>query len=485
MVSKLRMMFLVLVVLGSFCHRAAADGAFIWREGADLREPSQKAIILHKDGVQDMVLQVKYSGPAKEFCWLVPVPATPKLQAVDPDAFAELSLYTQQRMRWGSKQAEAPSVEVVERKKVGIFDTAVLKATDAAELQQWLAKHGFQFPADRKDVLEYYARKAWVFTAIRIDPAELTEEVEAKLHEGSLQPLLFTFNTKEIVYPLYISSINAGQTQLLLFVLAEAPVFHPWCATDNALTRETPGTVPNDQTTQAFTEVWHDQKYYRRITAEEFPKCGAILQRMKGDRWFLTRLDGLFTSEMMIDDLLIKPDPGPDRAKAVVPFITRVRIMYAAQAAEGGNYQSLNDSDRATAVAWVRSRNQVLSHVEGRRGMSRLFKEMEGDPIPTGWERRILQLRPAWIERLDDYERQCLLRSAVMLHRRLAAQRAASSDPDRATLYYRQIDKAAMEACCHVLGKAMPNYVGWESGLRQWQGIEADLGRAATRKKTD
>lgn len=485
MVCRLPIISLVLAVLGGFCHSALADGAFIWRKGADLHEPSQKAIILHKDGVQDMVLQVKYSGPAKEFCWLVPVPVTPKLQAVDQDAFAELSLYTQKRMKWGYREGDVPSVEVVERKKVGIFDTAVLKATDAAELQQWLAKHGFQFPADRKDVIEFYARKAWVFTAIRIDPAELTDDIETKLHKGTLQPLLFTFNTKEIVYPLYISSINAGTTQLLLFVLSDTPVFHPWCASDNAPRWATAETNPSDEMKQAFTETWHDRPYYRRITSEELPKCRAMLKRMKGDRWFLTRLDGLFTPEMMVDDLTIKPDSGPDVSKVVVPFATRVRIMYAVQAAAGGNYQNLTDSDRTVAVEWARSNNKVLTHVTGREGMARLFKDMEGDPVPTGWDRRKLHIRPAWIKRLGEYERQCLLRSALMLHCRLVVQRASSSDPDQATLYYRQIDKAAMEACCHVLSKSVPEYHGWESYQPHWQTIEDDLGRSAVRKKSD
>lgn len=480
MTSRLLTSSLVLVIIGSFCGSALADGAFIWRKGADLHEPSQKAIILHKDGVQEMVLQVKYSGPAEEFCWLVPVPSTPKLQTVDPDVFAELSLYTQQRRRWGKRQGDVPSVEVVERKRVGIFDTAVLKSTDAKAIQQWLTKHGFEFPANRQDVLEFYARKEWVFSAIRIDQSELTADIEAKLHEGTLQPLLFTFTTKEIVYPLYISSVNAGTTQLLLFVLSDMPVFHPWCATDNAPVWATAHLRPKYDMGRRFTEAWDNRAYYRRVTAEELPKCRAILKRMKDDRWFLTRLDGLFTPEMMVDDLTIRPDPGQDTLKAVAPFVTRVRIMYAIGAAGGGNYAGLGDTDRNAAVGLTRANNEVHSHVYGRQGMSGMFKLMEDDPIPSGWDRGKLHLRPAWIERLDAYERQCLLRSALMLHRRLVAQRASSSDPDQATLYYRQIDKAAMKACCHVLGKSVPEYNGWDSYQRHWQVIEDAL---AARKK--
>ena len=485
MSCKRRIILCTLIVLAGSCRSALADGGFIWHKGADLHEPSQKAIILHKDGVQDLILQVKYSGPAKEFCWIVPVPATPKLQAVDQDVFAELSLYTQKRMRWGYRQAKAPPVEVLARKKVGIFDTAVIKATDAAAIQQWLRKHGFQFPADRKDVLESYARKQWLFTAIRIDPAELTEDVEAKLHRGTLHPLLFTFRTKEIVYPLHISSINAGQTQLLLFVLSDAPVFHPWLAAGNAPRWAAKDQGPSDRMKQDFAEAWHGRTYYRRITRDELPKCRAILKRMKADRWFLTRLDGLFYPAMMVDDLTIKPDPGPDASgRAHAAFATRMRMMYAIQAAAGGNYRHLFSPDHGNSneeTARQRMINRVHGHVEARPGMSRLFRKMESDPVPTGWDRSKLHLRPAWIERLDEYERQCLLRSALMLHRQLVVRRASSFDPDQATLYYRRIDKAAMEACCHALAQPVPEYRSWESYQHHWQAIEHAVGRIAAR----
>ena len=46
---------------------ARADGCFVWNRGADLYEPSQKAIIHWHRGTETMVLQVKYEGPAEDF----------------------------------------------------------------------------------------------------------------------------------------------------------------------------------------------------------------------------------------------------------------------------------------------------------------------------------------------------------------------------------------------------------------------------------
>jgi hypothetical protein len=43
------------------------DGFFVfrWNKEKDISEPTQKAIILHEQGREDLILQVKYEGPAK------------------------------------------------------------------------------------------------------------------------------------------------------------------------------------------------------------------------------------------------------------------------------------------------------------------------------------------------------------------------------------------------------------------------------------
>lgn len=51
----------VLLVV-SATYDVRADGCFVWRKGADLNEPSQKAIIYWNDDREVLVLQVKYEG---------------------------------------------------------------------------------------------------------------------------------------------------------------------------------------------------------------------------------------------------------------------------------------------------------------------------------------------------------------------------------------------------------------------------------------
>ena len=71
------------VVLGwSATLPALADGCFVfrWNKSIDINEPTQKAIIVHDAGREDLLLQVKYEGPLEEFGWLIPCRACPQLR---------------------------------------------------------------------------------------------------------------------------------------------------------------------------------------------------------------------------------------------------------------------------------------------------------------------------------------------------------------------------------------------------------------------
>src|SRR5215475_12611092 len=73
------------------------DGCFVfrWNKEKDINEPTQKAIILHDQGREDLILQVKYEGPAEDFGWLIPVPGQPEVRKGSMEPFYELSRLTQ------------------------------------------------------------------------------------------------------------------------------------------------------------------------------------------------------------------------------------------------------------------------------------------------------------------------------------------------------------------------------------------------------
>src|SRR6266481_3113518 len=80
-----------------------ADGCFVfrWNKQKDINEPTQKAIIFHDQSQEDLILQVKYEGPAEDFGWLIPVPGQPDVRKGSMQPFYELSRLTQKKFLEG------------------------------------------------------------------------------------------------------------------------------------------------------------------------------------------------------------------------------------------------------------------------------------------------------------------------------------------------------------------------------------------------
>ncbi len=275
---------IVLCVLAPAGARAGADGCFVWRKGVDINEPSQKAIILHHAGREDLILQVKYSGPVAEFGWLVPVPGKPAVEKADMKCFYELSRYFQAANRYGRRKAGG-GVTVIERKTVGAYDVAVLSATDPGALTGWLTKNRFNWPKDRQDVLDHYVRKKWFFVAVRINLARADDDTAERLRTGELHPLKISFDTPRCVYPLKISSVNRGGTEVHVYVIAAGPLVCPRMD----FFSETPPRLMKEARPGAG-----------------FRACEKALPRMKGKSWFVLKHAAMFFPETM-QDLVFQP----------------------------------------------------------------------------------------------------------------------------------------------------------------------------------
>jgi hypothetical protein len=243
-----------ILVLGLLaCTLARADGCFVhpvWNKQKDINEPTQKAIILHDQGREDLVLQVKYEGPADDFGWLVPVPGLPEVRKGSMDCFYELSRLTQ--AHWGDGQvplashglsramgaAKEEAVKVIEIKTVGAYEIAVLSTRNAASLSDWLNAHQFVFPKDKQAILDAYIQKQWYFVAARVNPerngftlkselpkhANISPTTRKQLAKGELHPLVISFPSEKCSFPLAISAVNGKPSEVSLCVLSAEPL---------------------------------------------------------------------------------------------------------------------------------------------------------------------------------------------------------------------------------------------------------------------
>lgn len=202
-----------------------ADGCFVWKwnKDADIREPAQKAIILYDGEREHLILQVKFEGSVTNFGWLIPVPGRPEVAEASMESFYELSRIVQQRIRPrdAGDNKEQPGVEVIEIKTVGVYQTAILAATDSKALKTWLKTNEFNPPERGDQILQEYIGRDWHIVAVRINaPRSAAADTVAKLHTGELHPLKISFDTKGCLYPLKISSLNGNDTVVHIYTIS-------------------------------------------------------------------------------------------------------------------------------------------------------------------------------------------------------------------------------------------------------------------------
>ena len=196
----------------------SADGGYFPRPGYWVYPGQQKAIILHEDNTETMILTSNFRGNAKDLVWIIPTPTKPEVTKANEEIFNNIARLTQQRYDYGygygamMKAAVAETstgVVVIESKKVDYYDVKVLLATSSDELVKWFKDNDYDYLEDYSYVLNYYIQKGWYFTAIKISPeSQNAVEIMQDLKEGHPTPVKLVFLSDKIVFPLKISSIE-------------------------------------------------------------------------------------------------------------------------------------------------------------------------------------------------------------------------------------------------------------------------------------
>lgn len=207
---------------------AAADGVFFPDEKSYLRyhqrqminEAEQTAVVVFREGTENLVISPRFSGPYQRFAWIVPVLLRPQISKVDGALFHELAalltpVWVPMRPGESTRAQKGEDVTVVERKQVGAYEVAVLDARDASALARWLRTNGFAVPSAAQAPIRAHIRERWTFVAARVT----IPSAQKALHEGTLPPIRLTFRTKEPVYPLRMSSANPTPFQLEVFLI--------------------------------------------------------------------------------------------------------------------------------------------------------------------------------------------------------------------------------------------------------------------------
>jgi len=304
----------ILFLLATTAAPVLADGGFfpdsMYR---DLYESAQKAVILYGNSTgnytEHLILSVSFEGDAEDFAWVIPVPNMPEIAVTDPELFWELSDFTATEFPspgfgcFGGGAAPPPGdgVDVIEEQVVGPYATAILSATNATALADWLNANGYVFPEEGEEIVSEYIEKEWYFVATKINAVE--EDTGYALAEGAIEPIVLSFASDEIVYPLRITSLSAMNVtppEVLLYVLADhvmVPEQYPlyigygnWI--ENAFTLE----FGNNVSVEDLSEY------------EILPEL--VSTYLPGDEFYLTKLRGWISADQMVDIELVRYEEG-------------------------------------------------------------------------------------------------------------------------------------------------------------------------------
>ena len=157
---------------------------FIPRYDEYVYAPSQKAAIVWDGTTETMILSTKITmEQPQDVAWVVPIQSKekPEVSAGDIGIFYNITLLLSPAPRskgwlstgFGGMSNELgldSSVEILEEKKVDIYDIAILRATNASVLLDWLNSNGFSTSNDAEPILDYYVNQDdFYFIANRIN----------------------------------------------------------------------------------------------------------------------------------------------------------------------------------------------------------------------------------------------------------------------------------------------------------------------------
>jgi len=227
---------------------ACGCGGVVSEPGAQTSVAREVALIMRSGLTESITMQLSMDSTAEDLGLLVPTPTPATVALGDPQVFTDLSSVARPRRvedfhlfgppvlfdsdDGSSSGAAAPGagggVTALSTVDLGPLEATTLRADDPDALQTWLAEHHYQLRPGLEDQLAPYIDEGWTFVAVR-----LTQEGRA-LH-GVLPPIVMTFVSDEMVYPMRMSRAASGAESVRTYVLDHHRVqrVDPTAATGN------------------------------------------------------------------------------------------------------------------------------------------------------------------------------------------------------------------------------------------------------------
>jgi uncharacterized protein DUF2330 len=192
--------------------------------------------IVRFDGArEDITMRLESSAAFSQAALIMPVPAEAKFALGHDAVFDDMVEKTKPKVvvkkrhtlfgggglgagssEDGARGGGAGAVQVVGAQDLGPLRIVTLRGDRAATVTTWLSDHGFEAPEGLEPLAQEYLDRGWLLVAARLRAAG-GEELQR------LQPLIISFDSDAVVYPLRMSELGRP-TQARVDVVAPEPL---------------------------------------------------------------------------------------------------------------------------------------------------------------------------------------------------------------------------------------------------------------------
>jgi hypothetical protein len=210
---------------------------YVSTEGVQVSEDAQKAIILHNNREEVLILGTELKADRRTpIVRFIPFPSEPQVSLAPKDAFERLAgivakyrlqyVYTMHSKAPGASSSSTEGVEVRFSAKLGAHDMTVIKVRDAAAFRSWVngyfhrkgLPHSKSYPKEEAIVADYVARGIDFFV---LDAVEVTKD------KHFIDPVVYRFASNALYYPLRTSNSFGGKGTIELYIVSPATLCFP------------------------------------------------------------------------------------------------------------------------------------------------------------------------------------------------------------------------------------------------------------------
>ena len=222
---------LFILVFLTFFPIVSADRGGFSPIGERVSESGQKAIIAWNGTHEILILSTDVSSSNEsEVVEIMPLPSNPTISRGEKQSFLKVQELVNTYLavtspRWpltyrkslGGDEQTTPKITITFQETIGVHYLTVVRAEEASELIQWL--EGFletegyskELPSDLEGLLSYYMQNGMSFFVIDMIKTNVTVK--------TTDPLIYKFRSSRLFYPLRISTLFSGDTDISLFTI--------------------------------------------------------------------------------------------------------------------------------------------------------------------------------------------------------------------------------------------------------------------------